>query len=702
MRRERFFSFVIIMTALAVFSAISSRAATNTVSFGDVKLGFALSLGKPGQAVVKEWCVTQDAMESVTVDEKGDVRTITWKGHPTCGGDFSVTAVLKKGGDGLWTYAFDYAGQTSEYDVLSVAFPVLTIPCEKDSRVLRPYSQGMLVGLGWDSFKDGEVIGRICSLMGAYRISALVNEAGDSYYCDVRDTGDHPFWSRWCKDAPGFLRNEIWLTVPVTDATRKSFAIPHTGKFGAYCGGWYEAATIYRPWAVSRPRYRAAKAKFDLSKLRNVGLWMWNRGRADNVIPPAERFMKDSGVPVALDWYWWHHNPYDTSYPNFWPPRAGVDAFREAVARLNRAGIFAQVYTNGQRWDCDDPTFAAEGGEKDEMMRRNGTFDRHMYNPFTRHRLTQMCGEAPHYQDKMSGLVKNLRNSGLPSVYLDQIAMTSFEGCYNPNHRHAPGQSVVPGFRAYLERLRRENPGLLFSGEDPNEAYQDLFESVIVCYSSMERYRARYGFVATDTIEMIPLYSALYHGAVALFGSFATMDGITPWDELWPDSARWKEEKPWHELFPDQYAVEFCRGVIWGQQPTVHNFKVEFADKPCFAADYEFTVRAAQFYHAHREWLFDGEMLDPGRLTCAGADVKFLVRGVFAKEGDYHEYEAKGLPTVQHSVWKARDGRIGIALVNWSRQPQDYSVDAPATGRLAGSLKAREWKWLDIRKTKEL
>ena len=77
-------------------------------------------------------------------------------------------------------------------------------------------------------------------------------------------------------------------------------------------------------------------------------MWLWNRGRIDCVFPPAERLAADAKVPIALDWYWWHHNPYDTDYPDFWPPREGVEAFKAAVKRMNDQGIYTQVYINGR------------------------------------------------------------------------------------------------------------------------------------------------------------------------------------------------------------------------------------------------------------------------------------------------------------------------------------------------------------------
>lgn len=49
---------------------------------------------------------------------------------------------------------------------------------------------------------------------------------------------------------------------------------------------------------------------------------------------------------MAVDWYWWHSNPYDTDYPDFWPPREGVEPFHAAIAHLKGQGIYAQVYIN--------------------------------------------------------------------------------------------------------------------------------------------------------------------------------------------------------------------------------------------------------------------------------------------------------------------------------------------------------------------
>ena len=88
-------------------------------------------------------------------------------------------------------------------------------------------------------------------------------------------------------------------------------------------------------------------------------------------------------------------------------------------------------------------------------------------------------------------------------------------------------------------------------------------------------------------------------------------------------------------------------------------------------------------------------MLNPGHLSCDVRDVKFLVRGTFAAEGEYQEFVAKALPTVLHSVWRTPDGRVGAVLVNWTREPRAYRLQTSDIGMREGLLPARSWRWVD-------
>ena len=145
-------------------------------------------------------------------------------------------------------------------------------------------------------------------------------------------------------------------------------------------------------------------------------------------------------------------------------------------------------------------------------------------------------------------------------------------------------------------------------------------------------------------------------------------------------------------MFPDQFPVEVARGVTGGLQPTTHNFRMENVTDPSCADGYRFMVDTARFYHAHRDWLFDGEMLDPGVMDCARAEVKFLNRGTYTKKGEY-SVSTHELPTVFHSVWRSRKGEVGAVVVNWSGEIRKYRlVASDITGE--GALPPRSWRFV--------
>jgi len=98
----------------------------------------------------------------------------------------------------------------------------------------------------------------------------------------------------------------------------------------------------------------------------------------------------------------------------------------------------------------------------------------------------------------------------------------------------------------------------------------------------------------------------------------------------------------------------------------------------------------AAFYHAHRQYLFDGEMLAPGTMTCARRPVDFFIRGCYTAEADFRQTRQEAMATVLHGVWKARDGRTAAMLVNWTHETQPYRLETPS-GTVEGSLSARSW-----------
>ncbi|HPS06170.1 MAG TPA: DUF6259 domain-containing protein [Kiritimatiellia bacterium] len=614
-----------------------------------------------------------EAMREKKVERTDDAVTATWKGHAECGGAFTVTVTWRRAPDGLWSGDLAYEGYSGKRFVEEIHFPLLSGAFATGSSFVFGGHDSGVVNQGATFFKPGAKQRR--TYCGGMQFSALLNTNGPSLYFDHRDPS---VGTKGCEieiAKEGGRLTYAGIHVPgLPDRPPAAYRIPYPSCFMTFKGNWFEAGQIYKKWGTAQPWYASRKAA---NPMRKIGMWVWNRGLIKNALPPVERLQKELGdISVAIDWYWWHSNPYDTDYPDFWPPREGVEPFRAAVARLKGQGIYSQVYINGVCWDMDGKTWK-DGGEEGVFVQRDGEPRNTAFNKYNHHRLAYMCGEAPKFQDRISSVVGHLRESGLNGQYLDMIGNSTMAGrCYNPRHAHPKGGgSFGPdGYRVLLQRLKRENPDYPLTTEGTNEAYMDLMAGSIYCNST-----------TLERLDAIPMFQSVYHGNYAYFGNYAYPDGTRPWDPLWPPEDRWKEEKPWHTLYPDQFYLELGRTVAWGVQPMVCNIKENLFTDPELAPALRFTLDTARFYYANREFLFDGQMLSPSGFTCPAAPVDFLIRSIFTKERECKPRHAE-LPAVLHSCWQAPDGKKALILVNWTRAPQPWSFNG-----LSGTLPARSY-----------
>lgn len=625
--------------------------------------------------------VSPEQMQAHTrvVSPDGRRVTDTWKGHPTAGADFSVVTEWEPGDEGRLEARIRFTGYAGKEPVSEIQFPAVSVPFEADAKFLWGGSD-----LGFTFNASQLPAGRydITRLMSAMQFGAILRPSAESLYFDYRDSD----WN--IKSVRTRVSSNHVITVsgvyPVPrmdDRPVSSGCIPYASGVKLYRGGWYDATQIYRPWAL---RQRWAMNRPKTNPLADIDLWVWNRGLIQDVIPPVEQLQKDAPrAKLALDWYWWHSNPYDTDYPFFWPPREGEAAFSAAVKRLSDQGIYSQVYVNGMCWDIDSTQWTDDKAPG-LMHTKTGEVRAHAFNKYNHHRLAWMCGEAPAHHDAMSDLVGKLHKAGLTGQYLDMIGNASFDVCWNPAHRHVRngGHAVTDGYREMLARLGRENPGFPLTTEGATELYMDRCDGSILCNAvSSER-------MGNAAREFVPLFTAVYHGSYALFGSYALPDSITPWDPKWPDADRWpaNEEKPWHELYPDQFYLEMARPLIWGAQPMVCSLRPRHRTDPSFKAIYQFILDTANFYHDHKEDLWAGRMLSPDGFVCAEKEVEFFSRMIFTTK-EKSKVLKKKQPCVLHSCWERADGTQTLILCNYTAEPQAWSFRG-----LSGTIPPRSYE----------
>lgn len=657
-----------------------SFAKNGIISFGDCAIGWKISF------ILEDFSEKEFTNENMTsFSYKADNLSweCSWKGLKKISDNFEVKAVWKMGGDGLLSGTLSCKGLENKAGISRLHFPVVEFPYEDKCGLLIPSAAGTVIHNA-----DKEIFSSAKYVYPSYNTVQFYAYLGrkTNLYFDTRDTEGYFHESCFKATPEGNAVYEGIYYAPLDKENTSGCSIPYSSSIKVFRGGWYEACRIYKAWAVKQ---KWAVKRKNNRKLRELGARVWNRGKIDEIIPPIEKLKNDLQLPVALHWYWWHRNPYDTEYPRYLPPREGVEKFKETMKRLERQNIHSEVYVNCVLCDMDDRQAWETCGKDGTVIKKDGSPHSIAYNTFMPHRLAHMCGEASAFQSQIKETARTLHEYGLPGLYLDVLNATNTP-CYNPRHKHAPGggKYQIAGFRKLLEELRNLCPGMLFSSEGAEEFYMDLLDAGLILDAGIER------LPIPENYERVPMFSAVYHEFFPIFGNYGGMDGIPPYDPLWPQNGKWKEEKKWHELCPDQYFLEMARCIVWGLQPTIINLYIQHVGSPEFKEEYEFFLRLVRFHHNNLEFLFDGEMLAAGNLEVKEIKVKFLRRFLFTKENEVTTLHKK-IPAVLHSRWKSPDGKKALILVNFSQEKISYSWTEE--GKIQnGSMEPRSFKAVEL------
>ena len=560
-------------------------------------------------------------------------------------------------------------------------FPDISIAYSPGDQLVLPNDIGLLVEDAGRTLFDGPgAPGHLRSRVHMQFLAWLGAERG--LYLDSRDEAG---WTKSILVGGGegvaALRIEHFLPQPATGP----LPLPsYPVSLGICASHWHAAAQLYRPWALRRHWASRGPEERQDTYVANVACWLWNRGRCAEVGPATKEVAGRLGLPVALDWYWWHKNPYDARYPDYFPPRDGEETFRATVADLQNHGVAVQVYTNGMSWDQEEPNWQTEGKPCTQIL-PDGSLHGVVYNTWMNARLMHVCGASSGWKKKELEVAEEAAALGLDGLYMDQIAVIGGQRpCFSEEHGHAPGGGSfgTTGFRELFQAVRAAHPRLAISSESVSEVYQDLLDACITLQTSWERIHGERG---SANRQPIPLFQAVYHGHSVVFGNYAHIDGTPPYDELWPDEGRPDPaaERDWHALCPDQFPLEIARTVAFGCQPLATNLTSAHLADERLAPDVAFFLDLARFYHAHRPWLLWGTMLAPPAAEVPEIEVACIQRGIFTKPDAIHPFAVRR-PAVLHSAWRAPDGRAGIVAINYSRAPQTIRLSPPEGCRLDG------------------
>lgn len=474
---------------------------------------------------------------------------------------------------------------------------------------------------------------------------------------------------------------------PEQDMSKDRYVLGYNAIVGPFVGDWLSAAELYRDWGEKQQWAKDSRLKKGLTPewLTNTALWVWNRGRSEEVLLPAIDIKERLNLPVNVLWHWWHGGSYDDSFPDYLPPRDGRKEFLKKVKQSQEKGIHSLVYMNQLQWGPTTESWNRENASLFAVKDPNGEMRTHVYNIFTKKGLTEMCIASAGWRDKYAGLADSVINHyGLDGIYMDQACIS--RRCYDPSHGHplGGGNYWVENSGKLTEQIRKDvknNKRIALSGEGSGEAWMPHLDVFLALQVSMERYTGVRGW------EPLPLFQAVYHQYAISYGNYSSLLN-PPYDEMWPSMYKPQDAlKPLDPMFNKQFMMEQARSFVWGMQPMISNYSSELASDRKKEIDYLF--RLARVRSNSLKYLLYGKYVRAQEMIVPQEELDISKLSIYAGHNEKVTAFKKVYPTVYSSFWLTEDNMLGIALasihdrdfpIHMKFNAEDYKL--PPSGKL--------------------
>lgn len=610
-----------------------------------------------------------------SLTSEGIILDLIWDGFQTdIELDIKVKVSIEISGNSSFTYWHIQIDNNASITIEGVVFPEFSGIGKIGSNSLNDYL--VYPGMSGLLFQDPLVNFNLNGGWGWEQSypSAFGNMQFTAYYSIEKNSGiylasEDPDGNRksihWSKP------DENWMEISIKHTPifgeGNDFDLPFKVKLGIFTGDWYDAARIYKSWAISQPWLK----KGTISERTDIPIWfkslplhMWilthpfEYPDSNPFSILSERSNNVSSylqVPLAMDWIGWENTGWYINYPDVFPPKEGWDSFDETISNVKTGANHILTIIC-----CTALSSLAQSFNEAlnyAMIDRNGEISR--WGNYSEGSLSTifytMCPKTDYWKRKISELTTTLANHGLDIIQMDGFPLT-VPICYDTIHRHPIGggnwwfQEYYNLFDSARIEAKSSNPDIAFSTEAMGESFIPLFDSYWDPFTT--------GICPTDwdykdvtKIQMIPLWHALYHDYILLqsgISLYATIEG---------------EE--------NYYKRGTGLALVWGEAPTTFDGEADIAiDIHTEMVEYLKRVVQARYTYA-REFLIYGEMMRPPEINVP----EFLIPGA-----SKIPYTGVNCPpfyssSVLSSCWKSPYKSIGYILTNISDQEVTFELE---------------------------
>ena len=521
-------------------------------------------------------------------------------------------------------------------------------------------------------------------------------ERRSGLYLATRDVDGYSKFFSLTKSAQNWMEMQVTHRPSLTPKT--SFVPAFDAVVGVFTGDWYDAAQIYRNWALQQPWVKTAAipdASQPTGWFSQLPLHQWlatypvcydtnHFSVVPDISQDTSQFM---GQPVAMDWVGWEREGWYIDYPDVLPPKEGWASFEDAVGKTRAMGnrIWTVLDTTSYSdilpgWAADKANAAT--GEDGQYLNtwqfaecgKSATF-------------RAMCPATTVWREKLRSLILPLASRQVDMVQLDGFPIFGPLPCTNPAHNHPPGGGNwwYLAYRDIFEGIKREarqlNPGIVFSAEGMAEVYLSFLDSVWDPFTTGFSPASFSGtLLDTGKFHLIPLWHTVYHEKASIQSGIAFLSRWAPSGaEGYGD---WR----------DFYVFGFGQALVWGEVPTTWyaDEKLSELNEPGereMAAYVKHIVSARNGYAS--QFLVKGRMLRNPAVQVPSFHNPGA-KNIPYTGADYPPFDT---PAVAGSLWQVPNGDAGYVFTNISHDPVkfDLLIDAastllPAQGRYEVSL----------------
>lgn len=628
--------------------------------------------------------------------EPGQVRVrLNWHRIPVRGNshlvDVEVTVTLRED-DPMSYWRIKVLNPGTRFGIERVRFPLLLlapIGDPTDNVYIYPREHG---GLVEDPFNAPTGFGVGFNTRGAYypvdfnmQFQALYDKSGGhGIYLATHDPTPNLMHMR-IANTPKQIAWRPGHFPPNITFAEEDYELPYDVVVGPFVGDWWDAAQIYRAWAVKQSWCRKGPllTRSDVPRWYKESPFVFYTTIADsaegthsmeeNMVIAADhfrQFLKWADMPLAAKWYGWKElhpdlTTYDVPFGSHrfyhqgrwrnlppmnihdgnYPTLGALKTFTEQTRKLRREGGMVCPYVALEIFD--------QGPDENSPLAREAR--PHVVRDLFGVKRTwgsetswQMCTSSNWWQQRMRETCDEMvKREHVGGFYLDVMQGAGLPCYWSPHgHSAAGGDAITTGMHQTVEgcfnAAKARDPETIITGENSTENVIDVIDGTLTVTLWPENHE--------------PIFAAVYQDYVKRYGT-EMMTGVG-----W----RRRFEKMYDE---DGFYIEAAWLFVQGAQIGRIRLKPRDAslsfENPQQQGMFDFLSRVLGYYKQSDalKFLAYGRLMRT--LTFAGPDP--MPQMQYKRGGTF--------PAVRSGVFRAADRELGVFIVNAHGDELSYRAD---------------------------